>query len=99
MLWAMQSKKNGVALPVPCLNENQSINTMVVKTIKRKKAFTRMKLHGFVVFIANEIHVFIFLPHLGPEDINQHYKVMDRNGYSPISTCIQSSEGEYLYTH
>ena len=34
MLWAMQSKTNGVALPVICLNENQSMNTMVVKTMK-----------------------------------------------------------------
>ena len=34
MLSAMQSKKNGVSLPVICLKCNQSIITMIVKIMK-----------------------------------------------------------------
>ena len=34
MLWAMQSKKNGIALPVTCLKCNQSTITMIVKIMK-----------------------------------------------------------------
>ena len=36
--------------------------------------------HKFVVFIANEIHVFALLPPCRPEGTNLHYKVMDRKG-------------------
>ena len=34
MFWAMQSKKNGVSLPVTCLKDSQSIITMIVKIMK-----------------------------------------------------------------
>ena len=36
MLWAMQSKKNGVAFPITWLKCNQRNVTMIVKTMKLK---------------------------------------------------------------